>query len=143
MLSVTMPSKNLLRHVVRAPNVYLIPRSNGLLAIGATLEEAGFDKQTVPETIKRLHQSALELLPELKDGRILEAWAGLRPGTPDSLPILGATAIAGYYVAAGHYRDGILLAPATAKIMTQLISGARLDFDLDRFSLLRFGGKAA
>lgn len=143
MLAVTMPSKDLLKHVVRSPNVYLIPRSNGLLAIGATLEEAGFDKQTVPETIKRLHQSALDLLPDLGNGRILEAWAGLRPGTPDSLPILGPTGIAGYYVATGHYRDGILLAPATAKIMTQLISGSRPDFDLDHFSLLRFGGKAA
>lgn len=142
MLAVVMPSKGFLKHVVRSPDVYLIPRSSGLLAIGATLEEAGFDKQTVPETIQRLHQSALNLLPELSSARILEAWAGLRPGTPDQLPILGTTEIRGYYVATGHYRDGILLAPVTAKLMTQLISGAHPDHDLDPFSLLRFESKA-
>lgn len=143
MLSVVMPSKDFLKHVVRSPDVYLIPRSNGLLAIGATLEDAGFDKQTVPETIKRLHQAALDLLPELRSARILEAWAGLRPDTPDHLPILGTTEISGYHVATGHYRDGILLAPVTAKIMTQVLSGAQPEHDLGRFSLLRFGGKAA
>ena len=71
MLAVTMTSKNLLKHVVRSPNVYLIPRSNGLLAIGATLEEAGFDKQTVPETIKRL--TTYDTEPEGEDGKQAEA----------------------------------------------------------------------
>ena len=117
MLCVVMPKKELVRHVVRTPNVYLIPRSDGRMLIGATQEEAGFDKQTVPETIQKLRSAALDVAPQLAEARFLEAWAGLRPGTPDSLPILGATSTPGYFVATGHFRDGILLAPVTARVM--------------------------
>src|ERR1035438_7641283 len=115
MLCVAMPQKELVSHVIRTPDTYLIPRSDGRMLIGATQEEAGFDKQTVPETIQKLRQSAVELVPKLAEARFLEAWAGLRPGTPDALPILGATSTPGYFVATGHFRDGILLAPVTAK----------------------------
>jgi len=138
MLSVLMPEKNLLRHVLRTPDVYLIPRSDGRLLIGATLEEAGFDKKTVPETLQQLRHAALELVPELGNAKILEAWAGLRPATPDALPILGETGTAGYFVATGHFRDGILLAPLTAKVMTKLVMGAKPCFDLVAFSASRF-----
>jgi glycine oxidase len=142
MLYVAMPRKELVRHVVRTvgltPDVYLIPRSDGRMLIGATVEEAGFDKQTVPETILKLRQAALDLVPKLADARILEAWAGLRPGTPDGLPILGATPTPGYFVATGHFRDGILLAPVTARVMSQLITGQAPDFDLSAFSPQRF-----
>jgi glycine oxidase len=138
MLCVVMPQKELLRHVVRTPNVYLIPRSDGRLLIGATQEEAGFDKQTVPETLQKLRKAALELVPKLADARILEAWAGLRPGTPDNLPILGETATPGYFVAAGHFRDGILLAPITARVMGQVIAGQKPEFDLKPFAAERF-----
>ena len=75
-------------------------------------------------TIQRLHHAALAIVPKLKDARILEDWAGLRPGTPDALPILGATATPGYYVATGHFRDGILLAPITAEVMADVIKAA-------------------
>jgi glycine oxidase len=138
MLCVAMPGKELVRHVVRTPNVYLIPRSDGRMLIGASAEEAGFDKHTVPETIQKLRQAALDLVPKLADATILEAWAGLRPGTPDGLPILGATPIPGYFVATGHFRDGILLAPVTAKLMGQVISGRAPDWDLSAFSVHRF-----
>ncbi len=138
MLYVAMPQKEMVRHVVRAPDVYLIPRSDGRMLIGTTMEEAGFDKQTVPETILKLRKAALDLVPKLADARILEAWAGLRPGTPDGLPILGATPTPGYFVATGHFRDGILLAPVTARVMSQLISGQAPDFDLSAFSPQRF-----
>ncbi len=138
MLCVAMPEKNLVRHVIRTPDVYLIPRSDGRLLIGATVEEAGYDKQTVPETILKLRQRAVELVPKLAAARILEAWAGLRPGTPDALPILGASATPSYFVATGHYRDGILLAPVTAKVMAQLITGQKPDFKLNAFSQQRF-----
>ena len=142
MLCVVMPEKELVRHVIRTvgfqPDVYLIPRSDGRMLIGATAEEAGFDKQTVPETIQRLRQSALDLVPRLAEARILEAWAGLRPGTPDGLPILGATPTPGYLVATGHFRDGILLAPVTARVMGQVISGRTPDWDLGAFSVHRF-----
>jgi glycine oxidase len=138
MLCVVMPQKELVRHVVRTPDVYLIPRSDGRMLIGATAEEAGFDKQTVPGTILKLRQSALDLVPKLADARILEAWAGLRPGTPDGLPILGATPTPGYFVATGHFRDGILLAPATAKVMGQVVTGQEAGIDLSKFSAERF-----
>ena len=138
MLCVAMPEKDMVRHVIRTPDVYLIPRTNGRLLIGATVEDAGFDKQTVPETIQKLRKAALDLVPKLAGARILEAWAGLRPGTPDALPILGASATPGYFVATGHFRDGILLAPVTAKVMGQLITGNRPDFNLNAFSPERF-----
>jgi glycine oxidase len=138
MLCVIMPKKELIKHVIRTPDVYLIPRTDGRMLIGATAEEAGFNKQTVPETILKLRQAALDLVPQLADARILEAWAGLRPGTPDSLPILGATPTPGYFVATGHFRDGILLAPVTAKLMSQMMTAQSPQIDISRFSATRF-----
>ncbi|HWO30228.1 MAG TPA: FAD-dependent oxidoreductase, partial [Candidatus Acidoferrum sp.] len=76
--------------------------------------------------------------PELRNARILEDWAGLRPGTPDALPILGATTTLGYYVATGHFRDGILLAPITAYLMAQVIQVENPSHDLTTFSPTRF-----
>ncbi len=138
MLSVEMPRRDLLRHVVRTPDVYLIPRSDGRLVIGATLEEAGFDKQVVAQTIQQQRQAAIEIVPALADAPILETWAGLRPATPDKLPILGATSIPGYFVTTGHFRDGILLAPVTARVMGQVIAGEKPEFDLTAFAAERF-----
>ncbi len=138
MLCVVMPKKELVRHVVRTPDVYLIPRTDGRMLIGATQEEVGFDKQTVPETIQKLRAAALDVVPKLAEARFLEAWAGLRPGTPDALPILGATSTPGYFVATGHFRDGILLAPVTARLMGQVIAGEKPEFDLTPFAAERF-----
>jgi glycine oxidase len=138
MLCVVMPEKNLVRHVIRTRNVYLIPRSDRRLLIGATVEDAGFDKQIVPETIQELRKAAIELVPKLADARILGAWAGLRPGTPDGLPILGTTSTPGYFVSAGHFRDGILLAPVTAEIMGAIITGRVPQFELSAFAPARF-----
>jgi len=138
MLCVIMPEKELVRHVVRTPDVYLIPRSDGRMLIGATAEEAGFDKQTVPETIQKLREAAIDLVPKLAEARFLQAWAGLRPGTPDGLPILGATPTPGYFVATGHFRDGILLAPATAKLMARMMTRQTGEMDASKFSAERF-----
>ena len=138
MLCLAMPSRTLLKHVIRSPQAYLIPRSDGRLLVGATVEEAGFDKRTDPDTIRRFHAAAIALVPKLADAKILEDWAGLRPGTPDTLPILGATATPGYYVATGHFRDGILLAPITAEVMAAVIEGRDPEFDLTPFSPSRF-----
>jgi len=143
LLALVPPSRGLLRHVVRAPEAYLVPRSDGRIVVGATVEEAGFDKRTDADTIHRLHQGAVTLLPELAKARILEAWAGLRPGTPDGLPILGPTETPGYYVATGHFRDGILLTPVTAHVMAQVIAGEQPSFDLAAFSSARFATRAA
>lgn len=138
MLCLAMPSGNLLQHVIRSPKVYLIPRSDGRLLVGATVEEAGFDKRTDADTLRRQHEAAIELVPKLRDAHILEEWAGLRPGTPDALPILGRTRTPGYYVATGHFRDGILLAPITAHVMADVVMGAECPYDLTPFSPSRF-----
>ena len=138
MLSVIGAPHNGLRHVIRAPEVYLVPRSDGRILIGATVEEAGYDKRTDPHSIRTMHQAAVQLLPALGQARVLEAWAGLRPGSPDNLPILGETETPGYFVASGHFRDGILLAPVTAHVMAQLVTGRRSEYDLAPFSPARF-----
>jgi glycine oxidase len=127
-----------LRHVIRAPGVYLVPRSDGRVLIGATLEEVGYDKKTDPDTIQSLHQAANLLVPALAEGKILEAWAGLRPGTPDDLPILGKTEVPGYFVAAGHFRNGVLLAPVTVAVMVKVVAGKTPEYDISAFSALRF-----
>jgi glycine oxidase len=118
--------------------VYIVPRSNGRIIIGATVEDAGYDKRVDADTIQNLHQAAAILVPNIGQARILENWAGLRPGTPDKLPIMGITSIAGYFVATGHYRDGIMLAPITARLMGQLIRGQKPEIDISDFSLSRF-----
>jgi glycine oxidase len=138
MLCLVSPSRDLLKHVIRTPEVYLIPRSDGRLVVGTTVEEAGFDKHTEVATIQRLRRAAIALVPELRNAKILEDWTGLRPGTPDALPILGGTATPGYYVATGHFRDGILLAPITAKVMADVIGGIGTEYDLKPFSPARF-----
>ena len=138
MLYLAMPSRTLLKHVIRSPEAYLIPRSDGRLLVGTTVEEAGFDKRTDIAAIQRLHRAALALVPELRNARFLEDWAGLRPGTPDALPILGETSTPGYYVATGHFRDGILLAPITAEVMADVMEGRSPELDLTAFSPARF-----
>jgi glycine oxidase len=138
MLCLISPARGLLKHVIRGPEVYLIPRSDGRILVGTTVEEAGFDKSTDVGTIQRLHRAAIALVPKLENARILEDWAGLRPGTPDALPILGETPTAGYFIATGHFRDGILLAPITARLMARVVEGKSCDFDLTAFSPSRF-----
>jgi glycine oxidase len=138
MVCFVMPQRDVLRHVVRSSEIYLIPRTDGRLLAGATVEEAGFDKRTVPETIQRLRRAAIAMLPALEGARVLEDWAGLRPGTPDGLPILGESRIPGYFVATGHFRDGILLAPVTARIMARVVTGRDVGCDLSPFSVERF-----
>ncbi len=128
----------LIQHVVRAPDAYIVPRSSGKILIGATVEDVGFDKTVEEETIERLKHAASKYLPELADAKITSSWAGLRPGTPDDLPIMGQTE-AGIFIASGHYRNGILLAPATAKLMANLMMGRQPASDLTPFSPFRFG----
>ena len=138
MLSLVGASRDFVRHVIRAPEIYLVPRSDGRILVGATVEEAGYDKRTDAATIQRMQQAAIRLVPALAQARMLEAWAGLRPGSPDNLPILGATPIPGYFAATGHFRDGILLAPVTAGLMAQIVTGEQSEYDLSPFSPARF-----
>jgi glycine oxidase len=135
-----LPAGEPIRNVIRAkdPDVYMLPRQGGLVAVGATVEEAGFDKTVSPATAKALQAAAAQIVPALAQARIHETWAGLRPASPDNLPVIGATSMRGYFVAGGHYRNGILLAPATAHVLAPLITGERCAFDLAPFSPQRF-----
>jgi glycine oxidase len=139
MLALVGPHE-LMRHVVRWHGGYLVPRSDGRIVVGSTLEEAGFYKRVDASTIRGLHQAALRFVPRLAECRILEDWAGLRPATPDGLPVLGRTSVPGYFVATGHFRDGILLAPVTAAVMASVISGESPAYDLSAFASERFAG---
>jgi glycine oxidase ThiO len=140
MLSVVDPhrSEPHLKHVIRGEHVYLVPRSDGRILIGATVEKVGFDKRVIPEVILGMQHEAAKLFPHIAEMRIHESWAGLRPGSPDKLPLLGETSVRGYFAATGHYRNGVLLAPITARIMANLISGEPAGCDVSRFDPKRF-----
>lgn len=140
MLAVIPSRRQMIRHVLRSPEIYLVPRSDGRIVIGSTLEDAGYHKRVMAPVIHNLHQLAANLVPELGEAKIIEAWTGLRPTLPDELPALGRGALDGYFIATGHYRNGILLAPITAKVMAQVVRGERPECDLDPFSPARFAG---
>jgi glycine oxidase len=135
--------KRVLRHVLRSRWCYILPRSNGLYVVGSSVEPAGFDKTLNTHRIKRLHEAAARLIPQFAEAKIAEAWTGLRPGTPDNLPLMGETALPGYFAATGHYRDGILLAPVTAEVMCALVLEGRSPVSLERFSPQRFSQAAS
>jgi len=130
--------QRVLRHVLRSRWCYIIPRSDGRYVVGSTVEPAGFDTSLNAYRVKRLQEAAARLIPALAEAKITEAWTGLRPGTPDNLPLLGETATPGYFAATGHYRDGILLAPVTAEMMAGLLLEGSFPLPLERFSPRRF-----
>ena len=132
-----------LKKVLRSQHGYLVPRRDGRIIAGSTLENAGFVKEVTPQGVRQILDAALELAPALADAKIVEEWSGLRPGTPDLLPIIGPTDIAGLWLATGHYRNGILLAPATAKIMRDWIVTGKSNFNAESFSPLRFATTAS
>jgi len=114
-------------HVVWGNEVYLVPRGDRLL-IGATLEDAGFDTSITAAAEDWLSSRALTLMPALKEWKIAEHWAGLRPGSSDGLPLLGPSTIEGLFIASGQYRNGILFAPAMADMLCNLILEKPADF---------------
>lgn len=128
----------LLRHVVRSPRGYILPRADGRLVCGSTTEDVGYDKKLTPAGLRQLLAAAVELAPAAASMPFADAWAGLRPDTPDHLPILGATDIENYFVATGHYRNGILLAPVTAQLVGDVILGRKPSVSVEPFSPLRF-----
>ena len=135
------PVGETLRYVLRSRRGYLVPRRDGRIVAGSTLEEAGFQKQVTPAGIRQILDAALELQPGLGGAEILDSWAGLRPDTPDHLPILGPTDMEGLLVAPGHYRNGILLAPVTAKLIREWITDGQASLEVRAFSPLRFGNR--
>jgi glycine oxidase len=140
MLAVRIPRELALHSVIRTPDLYIVPRTAGPLAgraiIGATVEDAGFDKTVRPADIAGLRARAAELIPELAHAEEVESWAGVRPGSSDDLPMLGQVDER-RFVAAGHYRNGILLAPGTALLMAQVILGEEPQVNLETFSPMR------
>lgn len=127
-----------LRCVVRAPGIYLIPRGDGRVTIGSTLEHAGFDRTVQEPVVRRMAEAGRALLPDAEAPAHMEMWVGFRPGTPDQLPLLGAGEKRHCWHATGHYRDGILLAPVTARVMAQTIAGETPEIELAAYSPARF-----
>lgn len=124
------------RHVIYGDDCYLVPRRDGRLLIGATVEEIGFNKRVTAGGVAKLLNAACALVPALLDAPLESHWAGLRPTTPDGLPLLGETSLPNLFVATGHGRNGVLLTPATSRLM----AGAVLEGEtIDRaFSPARF-----
>lgn len=120
MLALAVPN-GFLRRATWVPGAYLVPRTDGRLLIGATVEDAGFDERTTATGIDALLHAALAAAPSLGAFTVTESWAGLRPATPDGRPLIGPSAIAGLLFATGHYRNGILLAPVTAALVASFV----------------------
>jgi glycine oxidase len=123
-----------LAYVLRSPEVYLVPRGGGRIVVGATVERAGFDRRVDPLTIRRLQAQAAQLWPPIASALVVESWTGLRPGTSDGLPVIGSAGRPGCWVATGHFRNGILLAPATALIVRQLLQDSPPAVGLEAFA---------
>ncbi len=135
MLCIAQPSNLDLRHTIRTPEIYIVPRGDGRIILGATVEPSGFEKSTDEATLQSLLNQAAAVVPALAGATILDSWSGLRPGTADKLPVLGHIPNQpNVFVASGHYRNGILLAPATAHVMAQLICGETPSVELAPFS---------
>jgi glycine oxidase len=113
------------QHILASERVYLVPRPDGRLIVGATVEEMGFDTTVTAGGVHELLREAYRLLPDVAEMELLDAIAGLRPGTPDNLPLVGPGAIEGLVLATGHFRNGILLAPLAAETVAALLSGDR------------------
>jgi glycine oxidase len=124
--------------VLWSERIYLVPRTDGRIIAGATAEHAGFDHRVTAGSIKKILGGAIELVPELENAQVEETWAGLRPDTPDHLPILGPTDIEGMLIATGHFRSGILLAPITARWIREWVTTQKVSQDWERFSPMRF-----
>ncbi|PYS01642.1 MAG: glycine oxidase ThiO [Acidobacteria bacterium] len=136
-LSLAMPA-GAFRRMIRWGHSYFVPRSTGELIVGATNEDVGFESAVTPAGLGRLLTDALAISSDVGSYPILETWTGLRPATPDELPILGSTAVPGVYYATGHYRNGVLLAPITASIVTDLVEGRDPSIDIRPYSPSRF-----
>ncbi|MFJ9705410.1 glycine oxidase ThiO [Streptomyces sp. NPDC101234] len=127
------------RAVVRGGNVYLVPRENGELVVGATSEELGWDTTVTAGGVYELLRDAHELVPGITELPLTETRAGLRPGSPDNAPLLGPTRLDGLLLATGHYRNGVLLTPVTGDVMAELLAGGELPALARPFTPRRFG----
>ena len=144
MLAVQMdPAAPILNHVVWAPTTYLIPRLDGRLLIGATVEERGFDEQITAGGLLALLDTAWRALPTIEELPVVETWVGFRPTSRDDAPIFGPTSIDGLFMATGHHRNGILLAPLTSDAVGEAILTGAMPAIAEPFRLDRFRHTAA
>ena len=144
MLAVRMPTEApLLRHVVWVPDGYLIPRLDGRLLVGGTVEEMGFDDSNTAGGLYEILKNAWEALPGIYDLPLVECWAGFRPASRDDAPLLGPTALEGLVMATGHHRNGVLLAPITAQTVSQFVMTGRVPASIEPFLPTRFSDRAA
>ena len=131
------------RHAVYSARAYAVARRDGRVLLGSTREAVGFDKRVTAGGVGTILGAALELAPALGELRLSDSWSGLRPGSGDGRPIVGADpAVRGYYVASGHYRNGVLLAPVTAQLIGALLRGERGPWH-DLLGLERFAAAPA
>ncbi len=119
-------------------HMYLVPRNDGRIIAGSTVEYKGFDREVTAAGLKRILGGAMAMVPALETARVEETWAGLRPDSPDHLPILGPTDLDGLLIATGHFRSGILLTPITAQLIREWVTSQKVNVDWERFSPLRF-----
>ena len=141
MLALRMdPAAPLVTHVIWAPGVYLVPRRDGRLIIGATVEERGFDTTLTAGGVLTLLEAAWRVVPAIEELPLDDMWVGHRPGSRDDAPVLGPARVDGLIYATGHHRNGILLAPVTADAIAMLVLDGKLDpaiqpFGIDRFAI--------
>ncbi len=119
-------------------HMYLVPRHDGRIIAGSTVEYEGFDRSVTAAGMKKILSGAISLVPALESARIEETWAGLRPDSPDHLPILGPTDLNGLLIATGHFRSGILLTPVTARLIREWVTTQKVSEDWAPFSPMRF-----
>lgn len=136
-------SRRMFRHVIYTPRGYIVPRSDGRVLAGSTTEHVGFVKEVTRTALTQLDNIANEIYPILTASNITDSWSGLRPYVADGFPVLGPVpGAAGLIIATGHYRNGILLAPITAKIIADVVTGESnglQPFSVDRFLTRRVG----
>jgi glycine oxidase len=133
----------LFRHVLSVPHRgYLVPRPDGTVVAGSTVEMVGFRKEVTVGGLADILDLTRRLVPALADAPVTASWSNFRPHTADLLPILGGTGVRGLYVSTGHYRNGILLGPITADAMAALVATGNAGIDLAPFALARFGAPA-
>lgn len=128
----------LARHLIRGRDAYVVPRADGRVVIGATVEERGYDTSVTAGAVHDLLRDARELLPDIAELELDAVDAGLRPGTPDNAPLLGWAAVEGLALATGHYRNGILLTPITADVIAALVCGKPVPAEAAPFTPARF-----
>jgi glycine oxidase len=132
-----------IERVLWSEKIYLVPRNDGRILAGATVEYTGFEKGLTAGGLEKILAGTLELTPGLANARVEETWSGLRPDSPDHLPILGPTELDGLLIATGHFRGGILLTPITAQLMREWVTQQRVSVDWDRFNPMRFQSASA